>query len=151
MLKLTSSGLNILITEDLPSSTPIKRIMNDTIKADIYSSLPWPKGCSLSTGLLASLAPAIVTTFEPASDKLLNASAVIDTEPDTVPIMNLTMHRKALQIIPHQPLIVPTFSRPREVETSYLLFIIFIRNFVIKNHPTITVYFYIIINNKSMQ
>ena len=111
MLKSTDSGFIIFSTELLPSSIPIIKIKKDTIKAEIYSILPCPKGCSSSTGLLASFVPAMVMIPEPASDRLFTASAVMDTAPVSVPIRNFTAHSRRLHAIPNVPLKTPSFSR----------------------------------------
>ena len=73
----------------------------------MYSILPWPNGWSLSTGLLAIFAPITVTMLEEASDRLLAASAVIDTEWLTVPQINFRTLSSRLQRMPTMPLSTP--------------------------------------------
>ena len=73
----------------------------------MYSILPWPNGCSLSLALLDSFAPAIVTTFDAASDRLFTASAVIATEFENEPTMNFATQSIILQKIPTAPLSIP--------------------------------------------
>ena len=107
ILKSSVSGCMIFSIELLASSNPITRISPDTARADMYSSLPWPNGCSLSTGLLASFVPAIVTEFDAISDKLFNASAVTEIEPERLPTINLNTDKIRLHIIPTMPLITP--------------------------------------------
>ena len=94
-----------------PSSKPIRNIKNETTRALMYSILPWPNGCSSSTGLLASFAPKIVTMFELASERLLTASAVIETEFVTLPTTNLSMQSIMLQNMPTIPEAMPKRSR----------------------------------------
>ena len=93
MLVSTFSGRRILLAELVKSSNPINIITIDTIKPDIYSPLPCPNGCSLSAFLPVNLNPARVIIEEPASDKLLNASAVIATEPLNIPAKYLKAKR----------------------------------------------------------
>ena len=65
-----------------------------------YSIRPWPKGWSLSGFLEASKKPSKVMTEEPASDKLLKASAIIATEPEIKPAKYLAANKRMLSIIP---------------------------------------------------
>ena len=74
--------------------------MNATIRAEIYSILPCPNGCSLSAGILANLKPIMVITEEPASDKLLKASAVIAILAEINPTENFIKNKIILTIIP---------------------------------------------------
>ena len=60
-----------------------------TINPDTYSILPCPKGCLESAFIPPSLNPSIVTKEEAASDRLLNASAVIAIDWLIVPAINL--------------------------------------------------------------
>ena len=48
------------------------------IKAEIYSALPCPKGCSLSAGLTDTLVPIKLITEDAASDRLLNPSDITE-------------------------------------------------------------------------
>ena len=48
-----------------------------------------------------------VTTEEPASDKLLKASAEMDTEPVMIPAKNLHANKIRLHIIPTIPAKIP--------------------------------------------
>ncbi len=84
-------------------------MMSETTKPEIYSYLPCPKGCSLSAGLSANLKPNNVATDEPASDKLFNASAVMDTECVITPAKNFTVKSMTLHMIPTYPLNMPYF------------------------------------------
>lgn len=70
----------IFIIESLISSYAIRRIAAATISPDTYSIRPWPNGCSESGFAPASLNPISVTAEDPASDRLLNASAVTAIE-----------------------------------------------------------------------
>ena len=111
-IKLNSRGcgLNIFSTELLNSSTPITIMSIDTIKPDIYSILPCPYGCSESAGLDASLKPASVTIDEPASDKLLIASAIIDNDDVRNPAVSFVRNSTILHIIPTIPANIPYSS-----------------------------------------
>ena len=71
-----------------------------TINALIYSNLPCPIGCSLSACLPENLNPIIVTTDEPASPILLNASAIIATDADRIPMISLPMNNRIFAIMP---------------------------------------------------
>ena len=77
--------------------------MKETIIAVIYSIRPWPKGCSASAGLFAILKPIIVIIEEAASDKLLNASAKIETELENKPTDNFIINKIKLVTIPTIP------------------------------------------------
>ena len=85
------------------NSKPTKITIKETISPEIYSSLPCPKGCSLSAGLLASLKPRIVITEEATSERLLKASAVIAMLFDIIPITSLVAKRIKFSIIPTKP------------------------------------------------
>ena len=76
--KFISCGSLIFPIASLKKVNPISSTRNATTSAAIYSILPCPKGCSLSAGLLAIFTPTSPTMEEPASDRLLNASARTD-------------------------------------------------------------------------
>jgi len=65
-----------------------------------YSILPCPKGCSGSGFLPANLKPIIEIIDEPASDRLLKASAVIAMEALNTPAMYLIIKRTRFKNIP---------------------------------------------------
>ena len=67
---------------------------------DRYSILPCPKGWSLSAGFSAIFTPTKLMIDDPASDRLLNASAVTETLWSTRPTINFTIKRNTLQKIP---------------------------------------------------
>ena len=100
----TSCGSMIFSMLDLASSMPIRKIKNETIMALMYSARPWPNGWSSSTGFFAIFAPMIVTTFDEASDRLLAASAVMETELVNRPTANFTAVKIRLQQMPAPPL-----------------------------------------------
>ena len=87
--KSMSCGWIIFSTESLKSSKPMITIITDTNRPDRYSSLPCPKGCSGSGSADDNLKPSRVITEDPASDKLLKASAVIAIEWLNNPAKNL--------------------------------------------------------------
>ena len=64
------------------SSKPTRSIRKDTIIEETYSIRAWPKGCSLSAGFAAILKLTKEIMEDPASDKLLRASATIAIEKD---------------------------------------------------------------------
>ena len=78
--KSVAEGCRIFWKESLISSYAIIKIAAETTIPDKYSILPCPNGCSISGLVPASLNPIRVTRDEPASDRLLNASAVIAME-----------------------------------------------------------------------
>ena len=104
---LTSVGFIILSKEDFINCKPTSITKNATNKADKYSILPCPKGCSASAGLSAILKPTIVITEDAASDKLLKASADTAIEPTNKPTKSLTKNKIILTIIPTIPPNVP--------------------------------------------
>ena len=123
MLKYISSGLNIRATELLKSSTPITIIAAATIRPDMYSILPCPNGCSVSAGFPETLNPINVTIDEPASDRLLNASAATDTAPVIIPARNLSKNKIILHVIPTIPESMPYFCLTTGLSVSLLFFI----------------------------
>ena len=94
------------------SSKPIMMIISDTISPLIYSMRPWPNGCSVSAGAPAILKPTSVMMEEPASDRLLKASAVMAMEAVRVPAKNLAANSTRFKKIPVNPLNIPTRWRP---------------------------------------
>ena len=102
-LKVTSSGWKIFSTELLPSSTPISKITMDTTSPDTYSMRPWPKGWWLSGFWAASLKPRRVTTEEPASERLLKASAVMAMDPLRSPARNFPTNSSRFNAMPTAP------------------------------------------------
>ncbi len=72
-----------------------------------YSYRACPKGCSGSAGFLESRKPPSVAMEEEASERLLIASAVMDTEPDNRPTTVFPIQRSRLHTIPTAPDSVP--------------------------------------------
>ena len=60
--KVVTSGEKIFSREDLPISTPIRRMARATTRPVRYSIRPWPKGCSWSASCPASRNPTRVMT-----------------------------------------------------------------------------------------
>lgn len=84
-----SCGFMILPKESLNSSKPMMSMIAATASVATYSILACPYGCSSSALCAAILKPAIVMIDEPASDRLLNASAVIEIAPLNIPAKSL--------------------------------------------------------------
>ena len=103
----TSSGWRILSKEDLASSTPISRINPATTRPDMYSIRPCPKGWSVSGFRPASRKPSSVTAEEPASDRLLKASAVTAMEPESCPAKSFPANSRIFRTMPTTPHSVP--------------------------------------------
>ena len=103
----TGAGERIFSKEVLPSSKPISRMTTETANPERYSTRPWPKGWCRSGFCPASRKPMSVTTEEPASDKLLKASAVMAMEPETVPATSLPRNSRIFRQMPVNPLSVP--------------------------------------------
>ena len=74
--------------------------MTDIIRALRYSTLPYPKGCSLSGSLEASFVPTIVIKDEPASAILFTASSTIAIEFEAIPIIAYIAASTTLATIP---------------------------------------------------
>ena len=106
-----ASGCSSLSIELLASSTPISRMASDTTKPAMYSMRPWPKGWSGSGFFPARRKPASVMMDEPASDRLLKASAVMAMEPDKSPANSLPQKSRTLRKMPSRLHSVPYFSR----------------------------------------
>ena len=99
-----SCGFMILPKESLNSSKPMMSMIAATASVATYSILACPYGCSSSALCAAILKPAIVMIDEPASDRLLNASAVIEIAPLSIPAKSLpakSMRFKNIPTIPH--------------------------------------------------
>lgn len=99
-----SCGFMILPKESLNSSKPMMSMIAATASVATYSILACPYGCSSSALCAAILKPAIVMIDEPASDRLLNASAVIEIAPLNIPAKSLpakSMRFKNIPTIPH--------------------------------------------------
>ena len=109
MLSDGISGDIIFETDVLPSSNPIIIIRTDTNRPDIYSILPCPNGWSVSGFLSAIIKPASDITDEPASERLLNASAIIEIAPLMLPAINFPIKRNTFNTIPVIPVKVPYF------------------------------------------
>ena len=102
-----SSGCRILRKEDFTSSNPISRIKRETSSPVRYSILPWPKGCSVSGFCPAILNPISVSREEPASERLLKASAVMAMDLLMDPARNFPANNKILKAIPIPPHRIP--------------------------------------------
>ena len=101
--KVVTSGEKIFSREDLPISTPIRRMARATTRPVRYSIRPWPKGCSWSASCPASRNPTKVMTEEAASDRLLKASATTAMEPVARPERSLPRKSRALSTMPTPP------------------------------------------------
>ena len=95
-----SSGERILSMDSNPSCTPTTMIISDTARPDRYSMRPCPKGWSGSGFFDAMRKPSSVMTEEPASDRLLKASAVMAMEPDSRPARYLPRKSSTFSPIP---------------------------------------------------
>ena len=87
------SLLNIFSNDDFIKLIPTKIIKNEIISEEMYSYLPWPKGCSLSGGLRENLNAIKFIIDEAESDRLLKASAVIETLFKINPIINFIINK----------------------------------------------------------
>ncbi len=96
----TAFGRRIFITEDFASSSPIRRMMTATANPDRYSILPCPKGCPELAFKPENLKPVKVIRDEPASERLLKASAVTAMEPLTMPARYFPANSRTLREIP---------------------------------------------------
>ena len=107
----TGSGCKILDAEVLTSSAPTSRIIAATQSPERYSILWCPYGCSRSAGFSESLKPSSVTTELDASERLLNASAVIETLLQSVPTRSFPANSRILQKMPTHPASFPYCDR----------------------------------------
>ena len=124
----------IFIIESLISSYAIRRIAAATINPDTYSIRPWPNGCSESGFAPASLNPISVTAEDPASDRLLNASAVTAIEWLIVPAKNLPQKSRIFKKIPTIPQRIP-YSCLIFPLSSFSLIKNFERNVIMSDPP----------------
>ena len=106
-LTTTGVGVTHFSIDDLRRVAPINKIMTDTRSPVTYSYLAWPKGWSLSGGVLDSLNPTSVTTLLPASDKLLIASAMMVMLPPIMPAMSFIVQRMPFVMMPKMPAQIP--------------------------------------------
>ena len=109
--KVTAAGWRILSTEDLASSAPISRIRPATTRPEMYSIRPWPKGWPASGFFPARRKPSSVTTEEPASDRLLKASAVMAMEPLRLPAASFPANSSRFRAMPTKPHSAPQARR----------------------------------------
>ena len=78
---------------------------------DTYSILAWPNGCSLSAGFAAILKLTKDIIDDPASERLLSASAIIAIENESIPATSLIAASIRLVIIPTMLENTPYLSR----------------------------------------
>ena len=103
----TATGCRIFSTELLASSTAMIRMANATNRPEKYSIRAWPKGCSSSAGLAAIRKPSSMMIELEASERLLIASAVMDTEAESRPIVSFAANSSRLQRMPTTPVSFP--------------------------------------------
>ena len=106
-VKLVSSGCRILSKEEVTSSKPMRMISRETNRPVRYSILPCPKGCPGSGFCPAILKPTSVIREEPASERLLKASAVMAMELLRSPAKNFPRKSTAFRPIPTAPQSTP--------------------------------------------
>ena len=132
------SECTIFSAAALKSSNPTRRMINETIKDEIYSNLPCPKGCSRSGFLLLNFAPIMEISDEPVSDKLFNASETIAILPIKSPIEIFKANRNRLHITPKIP---PRTLYCSRTCVSFVLSLSFtkclMRNFIKENNSFI--------------
>ena len=116
--KSTASGRMIFSTLLLRSSKPIRMISIATIRPEMYSIRPWPKGWSRSGSCAARWKPRRDTTEEPASLRLFSASAVMAMEPLRRPAKSFKAHSSTFSTIPASPQSIP--QRRRTLGSSVL-------------------------------
>ena len=89
------------------SSMAMIRMATDTNSPDKYSIRPWPKGWWGSGFCPAIWKPTKVMREEPASDKLLKASAVMAMELLRKPARNFPAKSSIFKAIPMPPQSMP--------------------------------------------
>jgi hypothetical protein len=90
----------------------------------------------LSAGLEAILKHKRVIIDDPASDRLLNASAVAAIDDDIIPTTNFPAKRSKFRIIPDIPLIIPNFVLTLGFLKSWFLQRIFSKRNLLKTPPS---------------
>ena len=100
-------GFMILSKDDLISSTPTKITAIPKMSPVRYSILAWPKGWSLSAGLLEILKPIRVITEDAPSDKLLTPSAVTEILLNIIPVSIFPILKRVFKIIPVMLAVMP--------------------------------------------
>ena len=106
-LNTTGVGCSTLTTDSFSSEKPMPRMVTLTTSPARYSYRAWPKGCSASGALPASLKPTRLTTLDEASDRLFRASAMMAMEPNRVPTVSLPRHSSRLHATPTQQARLP--------------------------------------------
>ena len=101
------SGVTIFSIDSLSRSTPMTRIRNETVMDAIYSILACPNGCSRSAGFAEMRNEISEISCDPASDRLLIASARIATDPNSVPTANFPPNSRIFRTIPVMLTTVP--------------------------------------------
>ena len=110
-LRSGGSGVMIFATDSLSSSTPMSRIRKETIMDATYSMRACPKGCSRSAGLAEMRKEINEMICEPASDRLLMASARMETDPVSKPTANFAPNSSILSTTPTTLTMVPYARR----------------------------------------
>ena len=93
--------------EPVSSSNPTRSTRNDTIIEATYSIRACPKGCARSAGLAEMRKDTSEIICEPASERLLKASAVIEIAPASVPTVSLPAKSSRLTMTPTTLAMVP--------------------------------------------
>jgi len=96
----TGSGVRIFSMDVFKSSKPMSMMTMETPKPDMYSNRPWPKGWSASGFMPENRKPTRVINEEPASDRLLKASAVMAMEPLKTPARYFPIKSSTFRPIP---------------------------------------------------
>ena len=89
----------------------MKMMTMATISPATYSACPCPNGCSLSALRPAILKPSSVMTDEPASERLLKASAVMAMEWESSPARYLAANKSIFKPMPTAPQSMPYTRR----------------------------------------
>ncbi len=107
LLSMGAEGEKIFSAALFNNSNPIRKISMETTKPEMYSILPCPKGWSGSGFDRARRNPINTMTEEPASDRLLNASAMMATDPLRIPANNLMPNNTMFKTMPIMPQSMP--------------------------------------------
>ena len=99
-LNCTAVGCSTLTTDSFSREKPMPSTVTLTTSPARYSYRAWPKGCSASGALDASLNPTRLTILDDASDKLFRASAMMAMEPNSVPTASLPRQSRTLHTMP---------------------------------------------------
>ena len=115
---VTGTGEISFFTELLTSSAPTRSTKKEIIMEAMYSMRACPYGCPRSAGLAEMRKETREITEEPASERLLTASARTESEPQSTPTVNFAANSRRFIRMPTTAESVPATRRTAGSFTS---------------------------------